>query len=214
MSARTIFSISGTQTSAPVARATGATAPMWSKCVCVSRIPSSLTPSCSIAFSRTGASSPGSTSSARSDPSTRKRKLFSATGPTVNMRTSIRARSLAPGDRSLLPAPVVERAIGDVAERDVQDEHDQRDRDGRRDVLLEDDRDQDAEERGGDACALRCTLPGRRPVHALLPLALRLEPHLFLRARLPLAGGGARGSAAVVRRPLDDPGRVAAVLAF
>ena len=47
MSART-FSISGTQTSVPVASATGATAPTWSKCVCVRRIPSSVTPSVSI----------------------------------------------------------------------------------------------------------------------------------------------------------------------
>ena len=38
MSASTKASISGTQTSAPVALATGATAPTWSKCVCVSRI--------------------------------------------------------------------------------------------------------------------------------------------------------------------------------
>ena len=42
MSASTSFSISGTQTSAPVALATGATAPTWSKCVWVSRIPSSV----------------------------------------------------------------------------------------------------------------------------------------------------------------------------
>ncbi len=41
MSASTPFSISGTQTSAPVARATGATAPTWSKWVWVSRIASS-----------------------------------------------------------------------------------------------------------------------------------------------------------------------------
>ena len=39
MSASTGFSISGTQTSAPVALATGATAPTWSKWVCVSRMP-------------------------------------------------------------------------------------------------------------------------------------------------------------------------------
>jgi hypothetical protein len=34
---------------APVARATGATAPTWSKCVCVSRMPSSFTPRASMA---------------------------------------------------------------------------------------------------------------------------------------------------------------------
>ena len=41
MSASTNASIFGTQTSAPVARATGATAPTWSKWVCVRRIASS-----------------------------------------------------------------------------------------------------------------------------------------------------------------------------
>jgi hypothetical protein len=71
MSASTPFSISGTHTSAPVAFAIGATAPTWSKCVCVSRMPSSFTPSSSIAASSRGASSPGSTISARSEPSRR-----------------------------------------------------------------------------------------------------------------------------------------------
>ena len=72
MSASTGFSISGTQTSAPVALATGATAPTWSKWVWVSRMPSSVTPSSSIAASSLSASSPGSTISARSEPSRRK----------------------------------------------------------------------------------------------------------------------------------------------
>ena len=47
-------------TGAPVALATGATAPTWSKCVCVSRIASSVTPRSSIAPSSFAASSPGS----------------------------------------------------------------------------------------------------------------------------------------------------------
>ena len=89
MSASTGFSITGTHTSAPVALATGATAPTWSKCVWVIRMPSSVTPSASIARSSLSASSPGSTISARSDPSRRKMKQFSCTGPTVNMRTSM-----------------------------------------------------------------------------------------------------------------------------
>ncbi len=42
-----------------------------------------------MAPSSLGASSPGSTSSARSLPSRRSRKAFSWTGPTVNMRTSM-----------------------------------------------------------------------------------------------------------------------------
>ncbi len=49
---------------APVARATGATAPTWSKWVCVSRMPSSVAPSESSAASSLSASSPGSTISA------------------------------------------------------------------------------------------------------------------------------------------------------
>ena len=89
MSASTGLSISGTHTSAPVASATGATAPMWSKWVCVSRIPASSSPSASIAASSFGASSPGSTISASSRSSRRKRKQFSCISPTVNIRTSI-----------------------------------------------------------------------------------------------------------------------------
>ena len=80
MSSSTNASISGTQTSAPVALATSATAPMWSKCVCVMRMPSSLTPSASIAPSSFSASSPGSTIKARSLPSRRKMNEFSAIG--------------------------------------------------------------------------------------------------------------------------------------
>ena len=49
MSASTGVSISGHQTGAPVAFAIGATAPMWSKWVWVSRIPSIVTPSSSAA---------------------------------------------------------------------------------------------------------------------------------------------------------------------
>src|SRR5918997_534033 len=120
MSSSTNFSIAGTHTSAPVALATGATAPTWSKCVWVSRIPSSVTPSSLMASSSLPASSPGSTISARSEPSRRKMYEFSATGPTVNIRTSMSARLLP-----ALPDAVDER-VGDVAERDVQEEHERR----------------------------------------------------------------------------------------
>src|SRR5687768_14112037 len=121
MSASTRFSISGTHTSAPVAFATGATAPTWSKCVWVSRIPSSVTPRASIAPSSLSASSPGSTISARSEPSRRRMYVFSATGPTVNMRTSMSA-SLG----GALLAVAVDHRVGEVAERDVEDEHHRR----------------------------------------------------------------------------------------
>ena len=89
MSASTCFSSSGTQTSAPVALAIGATAPTWSKWVCVSRMPSRVRPASAISASSRGASSPGSTISARSEPSRLIRKVFSCTGPTVYMRTSM-----------------------------------------------------------------------------------------------------------------------------
>ncbi len=63
-SVRRSVSISGHHTCAPVARATGATAPMWSKWQCVSRMPSSVTPAPSTAATRRAASSPGSTMTA------------------------------------------------------------------------------------------------------------------------------------------------------
>ena len=61
MSASTGTSICGHQTGAPVASATGATAPMWSKWQWVTRIPSIVTPSESMASSSRSGSSPGST---------------------------------------------------------------------------------------------------------------------------------------------------------
>ena len=89
MSASTGTSSSGHQTSAPVARASGATAPTWSKCVWVSRIAATSTPSASIASSSRGASSPGSITIAWPAPSSRAMWQFSCTGPTVKVRTSI-----------------------------------------------------------------------------------------------------------------------------
>ena len=61
MSASTGTSISGHQTGAPVASATGATAPMWSKWQWVTRIASIVKPSESTAPRIRSASSPGST---------------------------------------------------------------------------------------------------------------------------------------------------------
>src|SRR4051794_41606510 len=158
MSASTGFSISGTQTSAPVALATGATAPTWSKCVCVRRMPSSVRPSCSITSSSFGASSPGSTMSALSEPSRRKMYVFSATGPTVNIRTSMGVR--LPGSLLLLPlAAAPERAIGVVAHRDVEGHgHDAQD-DARGHVLLHDG-DEDREDHCRESGAVHGAAPG------------------------------------------------------
>src|SRR3954470_21424598 len=110
---------------------------------------------------------------------------------------------------ALLPAPVVDRPVGDVAERDVQDEHEQGERDGRRRVLLEEDREQHGEEDGRDPGPLGSVFPGRRAVEAGLPL----EARLLLAHRTSLACCGGLRRSAVVGRSLDDPGRVAAVLA-
>src|SRR5262245_11209399 len=89
MSASTATSISGQYTGAPVALATGATAPMWSKWQWVTRIASMTTPSAPAAASSLSASSPGSTITARpSPPAARTMYACSWIGPTVNIRTS------------------------------------------------------------------------------------------------------------------------------
>src|SRR3954462_7201447 len=127
MSARTGTSSFGHQTGAPVARATGATAPMWSKCVCVSRIASSVTPSCSIAPRSRSGSSPGSIMTPRSAPPRRSRNVFSWTGPTVKARTSMSAATAPLGELGL--AAVVEERVGEVADRQVQQQHEAAERD-------------------------------------------------------------------------------------
>src|SRR5215210_5610199 len=137
MSASTPFSSSGQYTGAPVWRASGATAPTWSKCVWVSRIASTVSPSSSRPAIRRSASSPGSTTIARREPSAAAKKQFSATGPTVKPWTStgsvLRLGRL--GAAEALVHPGVER----VAERDVDQHRDQADRDrlARGHVVLE-----------------------------------------------------------------------------
>src|SRR3954451_4257636 len=143
MSASTGASISGHQTSAPVAFAIGATAPMWSKWVWVRRIPSIVSPSSSVAPRIRSASSPGSTIRARSEPSFRSTKQFSAIWPTVNMRTSMVRSALrllgAAGAARLALQPLllllaeialVEEAVHQEGHRDVEAEH--QDPDGQR----------------------------------------------------------------------------------
>src|SRR3954447_6303797 len=128
------------------------------------------------------------------------------------MRTSIARSSLARRDHTLLLAPVVDRAVSDVAQRDVDDEHEEGERDAGRDVLLEEERDQNGEEARRDTGSLDCALPRRRAVHPLLPPAAPLGALLVLRQR-PFSGRRRSGrAAAVVSRALDDSGRVAAVL--
>src|SRR4051794_30680295 len=209
MSASTGFSISGTQTSAPVALATGATAPTWSKCVCVRRMPSSFRFSCSRASRSFGASSPGSTISARSEPSRRRMYVFSATGPTVNMRTSMALR-LAPALLLLALAAAVQRAVRVVAHRDVEQHRHEAQEHARDDVLLH-DADEGREDHRGEGGSVDGAAPGRLLVEAV---------------RAPLGGGHARaclglglGARTCARGParaagaIDRAGLGAAVLA-
>src|SRR3954470_19355036 len=182
MSASTGFSSCGTHTSAPVAVATGATAPTWSKCVWVSRIPSRVTPSSSIAARSFGASSPGSTISARSDPSRRKMYEFSATGPTVNMRTSM-GRRLSPCGLISPLAAAVERQVRVVAQRHVDDQRKDAHHHALGDVLLH-DRDEDHEDDRGERRAVQRAAPGRLPAESLLAALLREPAALDLRAAL------------------------------
>src|SRR3954447_16051845 len=129
------------------------------------------------------------------------------------MRTSISECSLAPRLSALLLAPVVDRAVGDVAQRDVDEEHEEGQRDACGHALLEEDRDEDREQRRCDAGTLGGAFPGRRTVHPLLAPALRVGANLGLRLR-PALGRSRRVAAAVMRRALDDPGGVPAVLAL
>src|SRR5215208_7118616 len=192
MSASTATSSSGHQTSAPVARASGATAPTWSKCVCVSRIAATSSPSAPISATSRSASSPGSITIASRAPSSHATWQFSCTGPTVNERTSIALALLllARRDRAarLAHPPLPEDAIDLVAERDVDQERRQRQSQRRSDALLlarEPDLEEHEQHHRGDAGA-RGGAGERRhrvapvPAHAALATALlpggRLAP--------------------------------------
>src|SRR3954466_4698926 len=110
------------------------------------------------------------------------------------------------GSLLLLPlAAPVERAVGVVAHRDVEDHRDDAEHDPRRHVLL-DERDEDREDHGGERGAVYRPAPGGRLVE--LVLALLASRRLLLRlAQRPGAGGlaGAPG-------PLDGAGLGTAVL--
>src|SRR3954471_3654977 len=176
---------------------------MWSKCVCVRRIASRPTPAPAIASSRRSASSPGSTSTARSPPSGRTRWAFSASGPTVSERTSTSVRATALGGALLRAlAPAVEREVGEVAERDVEEQHEAAERDRLRDRALEDEADQHHEDDRRDGRAGGRALPGRGLVQPRQPLV----PGLVLGRR------GRRAALVGLAARLDDARSVAAVL--
>ena len=153
-----------------VARAIGATAPMWSMCVWVSRIASGSTPSSPIAACRRSASSPGSMSSACVGAVARAPGSSSpGTAPTVNIRTST-ATCLALLELFGLPA-AVEEEVGVVAQRHVEEQHEAAQRDRRRDRLVDDEDHRGDEDDRGDRRALHGAAHGRRlaeAVHARL----------------------------------------------
>src|SRR5215208_4833515 len=220
MSASTGASISGHQTSAPVAFAIGATAPMWSKWVWVRRIPSMVRPSSSVAPRIRSASSPGSTIRARSEPSFRNTKQFSAIWPTVNMRTSTaasalrllgaaRAAGLALLALLLLLAEValVEEAVHQEGHRDVEAEHQDPYRQ-RGERILTEQREQSDEQDRSDAALLECARPARRLRLASAGVALLLGP-----AARPVLRLGATTRPAASRAGVDPAALGAAVLA-
>src|SRR5688500_3525074 len=193
MSASTGRSISLTYTGAPVSRATGATAPTWSKCGCGRSDAATARPS-----SRTGArirsgSSPGSKMTARVESSRRAMKQFSWTGPTVNMRTSMTgefiedARESPPAGSAAflalsLPAPVDKRVHqmegGDIEGRRQQGQPDRLPRGG-----SEQQRGEQEEARRREQPAHERAAPGGWLVQPVLAPLLRAATRLRARAR-------------------------------
>src|SRR3954453_13564122 len=114
---------------------------------------------------------------------------FSATWPTVKLRTSIGL----PGSLLAPEAAVVEEAVDRVAHRDVDGEHQRRERDRGPGGLLEEEQQEAEEDHGPDRRAVGRAAPARHPHRALrrgagasLLLALR-----HLRAGLGLRLGAA-----------------------
>src|SRR4051794_22766720 len=106
----------------------------------------------------------------------------------------------------LLPlAPSVERAIGVVAHRDVEDHRDDAEHDARRHVLLH-DRDEDREDHGSERRAVDRAAPRGRLVELVLALLAGLRLLLGLRERAR-SGGLSRTPG-----PLDSAGLSTAVL--
>src|SRR5215207_5389277 len=96
---------------------------MWSKWQWVRRIASTCAPLASTAARIRSASSPGSTTSSRSEPWRRSRKQFSAIGPTVSISTSSAIGPLLAGADPGSLAPPPHRHVDEVAGGDVEGEH-------------------------------------------------------------------------------------------
>src|SRR3954467_418985 len=201
MSCRRATSAFGQYTGAPVAFASGATAPTWSISVCVTRIASTLASSCSIAPRSRSGSSPGSTTRALSAPSARRMNVFSWNGPTVKARTStalpLRARA-----RLALLIAAVELQVHEVAHRDVEHQRDDAEDNRGAQRLVERDGHEGDEERDHHERSGRGAAPRRRLAEAARPRGLLLR-------LLPLLGARRAARASAV---LDDAGGVATVL--
>src|SRR4051794_8243452 len=120
------------------------------------------------------------------------------------MRTSMCLR--LSGTLLLLPlAATVQRAVGVVAHRHVEDHRDDAEHDAGRHVLLH-DRDEDREDHGGERGAVDRAAPGGRLVELVLALLARRCLLLGLGERAGAGGlAGAPG-------PLDSAGLGTAVL--
>src|SRR5436853_2842434 len=173
---------------------------MWSKWQWVMRIASVFAPVASIAARIRSASSPGSTTSSRSEPARRSRKQFSATGPTVSISTSraIRPPILAAGgDPGSLPPPL-HRHVDVVAGGDVEDQHEETEEERAADAFFEDQDQGDGEDDGGDESADEGAAPGRR--------------HVLFRGRFAFGAGAGLGFLAAAGAAAAGSGVDAAAL--
>src|SRR3954454_1077471 len=134
--------------------------------------------------------------------------MFSATGPTVKMRTSMGRRLSRAGLLAPLAA-TVQRGVREVAQRHVDGEREHAHHEALRDVLLH-DRDEDHEDDCGKRGAVERASPRGRPVQPVLAPLLRERAPLDLRAALRALGAALRRLAGAAGT-LDRPGLGAAM---
>src|SRR5262249_49432357 len=179
-------------------------------------MPSMVTPSSSTAPRIRGASSPGSTISARSEPSRRNRKQFSAIWPTVNMRTSIGSAlglagaaalrlALGPLLGLLAEMALIEEAVHQEGHRHVEAHHQRADQPRRQRALPEPGQERNEQPRGDPALLER-----RTPVRRLRSAVARLLLGAASGPRLRLAPAPRTASR---RAPVDSTALGAALLA-
>ena len=137
-----------------------------------------------------------------SPPSGRTRKQFSCTAPTVNISTSIGTAYftlafgfglalVVPAFAALPPrlhAAAVDELVGVEAQRDVEEKHHRRQRDRLRDLGLEGEDEQHAEDDRGEGGARGRRLPGRLAHHAVAAASGRRAPCRSACARRRSAG--------------------------